>query len=60
MGQDMAEFPNVREWLDRLYARPAVVRGIEVMKDERQKNKKREFTDEQRSIMFGDKQFAAR
>ena len=41
-----------------MYARPAVVRGIEVMKDER--SRKTEFTDEQRSIMFGDKQFSAR
>jgi GST-like protein len=57
-GQDMAEFPHLAKWLDRLYARPAVVRGIEVMKEERAK--KTEFTEEQRSIMFGDKQFLAR
>ena len=57
-GQDIEEFPHLAKWLDRMYARPAVVRGIDVMKDERAK--KREFTEEQRSIMFGDKQFSAR
>ena len=40
------------------YQRPAVRRGLDVMKDEQAK--KREFTEEQRSIMFGDKQFSAR
>lgn len=57
-GQDIAELPHLKKWLERMYARPAVVRGIEVMKDER--SRKTEFTDEQRSIMFGDKQFSAR
>ena len=41
-----------------MYERPAVRRGLDVMKDE--SAKKREFTEEQRSIMFGDKQFSAR
>lgn len=57
-GQNIVELPHLKKWLERMYARPAVVRGIEVMKDER--SKKTKFTDEQRSIMFGDKQFSAR
>ncbi len=57
-GQDIEEFPHLAKWLDRLHERPAVRRGLDVMKEER--TKKREFTDEQRSIMFGDKQFSAR
>jgi len=57
-GQDIEEFPHLAKWLDRLHERPAVRRGLDVMKEER--TKKREFTDAQRSIMFGDKQFSAR
>ena len=57
-GQDIEELPHLAKWLDRMYARPAVVRGIGVMKD--QSAKKREFTEEQRSVMFGDKQFSKR
>jgi GSH-dependent disulfide-bond oxidoreductase len=29
-GQDPAKFPNVQAWLDRLLARPAVARGLEI------------------------------
>ena len=57
-GQDIEEFSHLVKWLDRMYERPAVRRGLDVMKDE--SAKKREFTEEQRSIMFGDKQFSAR
>jgi GST-like protein len=34
-GQDIAEFPNVKRWMDTLLARPAVQRGLEVGKDAR-------------------------
>ncbi|MFP6689460.1 MAG: glutathione S-transferase N-terminal domain-containing protein [Alphaproteobacteria bacterium] len=56
--QDIEEFSHLVKWLDRMYERPAVRHGLDVMKDE--SAKKREFTEEQRSIMFGDKQFSAR
>ncbi len=57
-GQTLEDFPHLAKWIDRMYQRPAVRRGLDVMKDEQAK--KREFTEEQRSIMFGDKQFSAR
>ena len=57
-GQTLEDFPHLAKWIDRMYQRPAVRRGLDVMKDEQAK--KREFTEDQRSIMFGDKQFSAR
>lgn len=32
-GQDIAEFPNVKRWLDAMLARPAVDRGLKVAVD---------------------------
>ena len=34
-GQDITQFPNVKAWLDRVLARPAVVKGLAVNKDDR-------------------------
>ncbi len=37
-GMDInADFPNVKRWLDTLYARPAVERGLAVGKEERER-----------------------
>lgn len=33
LGIDLTEFPRVRAWIDRLAARPAVVRGLEAGRD---------------------------
>ena len=57
-GQTLEDFPHLAKWIDRMYQRPAVRRGLDVMKDEQAK--KREFTEDQRSIMLGDNQFSAR
>ncbi|MBE04858.1 MAG: glutathione S-transferase [Gammaproteobacteria bacterium] len=54
-GQDLDIFPNLKRWFFELDDRPAVKRGCEVLKDLR-KNPG-DFTEDQRSIMFGDKQF---
>jgi GST-like protein len=32
-GQDPSQFPNVQKWQERLMARPAVQRGLEVKPD---------------------------
>jgi GST-like protein len=32
-GQDISEFPNLKAWLDRMLAKPAVARGLEVGAD---------------------------
>jgi GST-like protein len=37
-GQDIAEFPHVQRWLDRVLARPAVERGMAVLSEERGKS----------------------
>lgn len=34
-GQDIAQFPHVKAWLDRVLARPAVIKGLAVNKDDR-------------------------
>jgi len=33
MGVDIAEFPNVKAWIDRMLARPAVAKAIEMRRD---------------------------
>lgn len=57
-GQDIAELPRLERWLERIAARPAVQRGLAVMEDVRRK--RTDFTEEERSVMFGDKQFQNR
>ena len=54
-GQNIDDHPNLKRWYQAVDERPAVQRGLAVMREERQK--KPEFTEEQRSIMFGTKQF---
>lgn len=36
-GQDIEDFPNLKAWFDRIHARPAVERALEVGKQEREK-----------------------
>jgi GST-like protein len=51
------DFPNVKRWLDAIKARPAVVQGVEVLKDKRRSGppKGKEW-----EIMFGKEQFKRR
>ncbi|GAB5378629.1 MAG: glutathione S-transferase N-terminal domain-containing protein [Acuticoccus sp.] len=49
---DIAEFPNVGGWLERLKARPAVSRGMALGKDEREKMQLATNKDQQ-AILFG-------
>lgn len=59
-----AEFPNLKRWADLIGARPAVVRGVEVGREHLRKETIEGglsgLSDEQRSILFGDRQYAAR
>lgn len=52
-GIDWAEFPHLKGWFDEIAARPAVMRGLEVLADRR-----RPITDEKaRSVLFGAEQY---
>ena len=48
--------PNLKRWLDAIGERPAVKKGVAVMSDLPQQP----LTDEQRSILYGNKQFEKR
>jgi GST-like protein len=47
---------NLKRWLDAISERPAVKKGVAVMADLPQQP----LTDEQRSILYGNKQFEKR
>ena len=56
-GIDITEYPNVQRWFGEINARPAVVRGLQVLASDR--------TDtppdaKARDVMFGDTQFKRR
>jgi len=55
-GIELDEFPNVKRWFEAIAARPAVVRGVEVLASAR-----KELTgDKQREVLFGAQQYARR
>ncbi len=56
-GIDLAEYPSVKRWHDEIAARPAVMRGVEVLSESRRQGA---MTDAEREVMFGKTQFAAR
>ena len=51
-GQDIAEFPNLRKWLDRMKKRPAVRKGVDIGKDYRAKLNL-VADEEARKVLFG-------
>ena len=52
-GQDLQEFPNVKRWFEAISARPAVVRGLEVGKAERERQANLADDKEAQKILFG-------
>ncbi|MGH7070866.1 MAG: glutathione binding-like protein [Acetobacteraceae bacterium] len=56
-GIDLALYPSVRRWHDAIAARPAVVRGVQVLADHQRRGA---ITDVERENLFGARQFAAR
>lgn len=55
-GIELDEFPNAKRWFDEIAARPAVIRGVEVLAAAR-----RDLTgDKQREVLFGAQQYARR
>ena len=55
-GIDWADYPHLKGWFDEIEARPAVVRGVQVLADRR-----RPITgDKEREILFGKEQYKQR
>jgi GSH-dependent disulfide-bond oxidoreductase len=53
-GIDWADYPHLKGWFDEIAARPAVVRGVEVLAAER----KAITDDKSREVLFGATQYA--
>ncbi len=51
-GQTIEEFPNIQAWLERMEARPAVKRALDVAKDQQGKVDLSQ-DDEARKVLFG-------
>ena len=54
LRDQIGHFKNVTRWLDALEARPAVRRGLDLLKDKRNAAP---LTQEQKENLFGAKQF---
>lgn len=52
-GQDIAQFPHLKRWIDAIEARPAVQRGLAVAAEMRTPNISRD--EEARKVLFGQK-----
>jgi len=52
-GIDWNDFPHLKGWFDEISARPAVMRGVQVLSERR----KPLFDDRARQVLFGDEQY---
>jgi GST-like protein len=59
-GQNLEDFPYLKRWYDRIEQRPAVQRGLAVMKDEVERARQTPADKESWEILFGKKQFERR
>jgi GST-like protein len=59
-GQDLNDFPNLKRWYDSIEARPAVQRGLAVMKDEVERARDQPPDKSSWDILLGKKQFERR
>lgn len=56
-GQDLSAHPHLQRWFEAIAARPAVIRGLQVLADRR---RTKPFTEQEREILFGAKQLDRR
>jgi GST-like protein len=56
-GIEIADYPNVKRWIDAIAARPAVEKGLELLKD---RIRTQPIDDKQRDVLFGKQQYARR
>ena len=56
-GIEIAEYPNVKRWIDAIAARPAVEKGLELLKD---RVRTQPIDEKQRDVLFGKQQYARR
>ena len=56
-GQDMEEFPNLKRWFDAINERPAVQRGLEVLKEHRRSTP---HDPKAKEMLFGAAQYQRR
>jgi GST-like protein len=55
-GVDIEQYPNLKKWRERIAARPAVKKAVEVLADRRRPTPS--FTKEQAEVLFGATQYA--
>ena len=55
-GIDWADYPALKDWFDRIEARPAVQRGVQVLVDQRKPG----IDDKAREVLFGNTQYKTR
>ena len=54
-GQDINQFPHLEKWLERMQARPAVAKGLNIGIEKRQATQAKMKDKEQQSVLFGQK-----
>jgi GST-like protein len=59
-GQNLEDFPNLKRWYDSIEARPAVQRGLAVMKEEVERARQNMTDKSSWDILFGKQQFQKR
>ncbi|HJU28530.1 MAG TPA: glutathione binding-like protein, partial [Candidatus Binataceae bacterium] len=59
-GQELDDFPNLKRWYEAIEARPAVQRGLAVMKEEVEKARAAAPDKKSWDILFGKQQFEKR